>query len=457
MHRTMTDDEEGETMTETSGGRRGRWDAVLDYALVLAIIYNSNSMWALVPDQFALSCFVLAAVALCYYVVHVVRGRTRLRGSLVPMAVIMLCTVAGQALLAAVHRDGSFLDGIWFQYALILPLLTGCILVQGRDSFRSSFLPRLVILSALFAGVGTVLWFLSSFLGLPAPFTQHLTWTSGGEVGSYFGLYYNVQDMLWGDGKIWRNSSIFNEPPCAAAFYAIVLAADLYLVPGKRTARRWWCDAALVAALVTSTSTSAYLYLIILALPFAAGRLYRAFLHRGKRFAVGMLAGLGTVCVVVGAIIVIHKIATSGSGQTHLIDYVVGMRLWLQHPWFGFGMEADGQIWWYYMIYYRGGLGYTSGLFFMLIHGGVLLALYALVPWAMLLLASRDWRQMWVAALIVFMFVTAAVQNFALLLLMFAYGYACLAWRLRQRARARARATITEETTGKEAVHVAVQ
>lgn len=50
---------------------------------------------------------------------------------------------------------------------------------------------------------------------------------------------------------VWRNSSIFNEPPCAVAFYGMVLAIDLYI--GKKV--HWGADLCIIGALVTSLST----------------------------------------------------------------------------------------------------------------------------------------------------------------------------------------------------------
>ena len=85
---------------------------------------------------------------------------------------------------------------------------------------------------------------------------------------------------------------------------------------------------------------------------------------------------MSIAAVVAGTRIVISKMATSYSGQTHLLDFTEGFRIWWQRPLTGFGFDSDEYIWTHYMSAYRDGMGYTSGLLFLLIHGGLVLALY---------------------------------------------------------------------------------
>ncbi|MEE1296280.1 MAG: polymerase [Bifidobacterium sp.] len=427
-------------------------DVIMDYGLILAVIYNSNSMWALVPDQFKLSCHVLGIVALAYYMIIVVVGKSSqwLERSLKPMGIIMVATIAGQCILALVHGDHSYRDSLWFQYAIILPLLVGCFLMCGRRYVLERFLPRLVRLAALFAGVSTILWFLSSFCHVPPFNMERLEWTSGNKVGSYLGLYYNVQDMSWHGGKIWRNSSIFNEPPCAAAFFGIVLAADRYLIPGKRTVGRNWCAMALAAALVSSCSTGGILYLLMIYVPWLGRLAYHRLLPHGRRTSIGVLVSVGLAGVLVGIFVVMGKVTGSYSGQTHWRDLTEGMRIWAERPLAGFGFASDKYVWQHYLSHYRKGMGYTSGLVFMLARGGLVLAIYALVPWMCLAVCRRNWEQTYFALIIMVMFLTVPVQNFALLLVVYAYGYCCLWWRRHRGHQSASMASIDESPYTKE-------
>lgn len=246
---------------------------------------------------------------------------------------------------------------------------------------------------------------------------------------SYADVYYNVQDAHVLGMTVWRNSSIFNEPPCAAAFYGVVLAIDLYI--GKKV--HWRADLCIIGALVTSLSTGGALYVLVLLVPL----LWKAMLQiqrRGLRYALLSVAALVSIAAVVaGTHIVISKMATSYSGQTHLLDFTEGFRIWWQRPLTGFGFDSDEYIWTHYMSAYRDGMGYTSGLLFLLIHGGLVLALYMIVPFVLLVLGSHNWHVWYFAGYVMIVFITAPVQNCAFLLLVAAYGYASFIWRYSRR------------------------
>lgn len=402
----------------------------MDYVLVLAAIYNSNSLWALASDNFSLSCFVLFAACILYILWCWCGRRRDLYRAGYAMLLLALVTVIGQLGLMLAHNGSGYANGTWFQYALIIPALTGCLLMRGREYVRIVFCERLVFVAAVFAAISVVLWFASSFLLLPPSHVERMNWVHNiPPIYSYLDVYYNVQDAHMMGMTVWRNSSIFNEPPCAAAFYGVMLAIDLYA--GKKA--HWIADICLVGALITSLSTGGVLYVLLLLVPL----LWKAMVHvrrTGLRYAVLSIAALVSIAAVVaGTRIVISKIATSYSGQTHLLDFTEGFRIWWQRPLTGFGFDSDEYIWTHYMSAYRDGMGYTSGLLFLLIHGGLVLALYMIVPFVLLVLGSHDWHVWYFAGFVMIVFITAPVQNCAFLLLVAAYGYASFIWRYSRR------------------------
>ena len=89
-------------------------NALMDYALVLAIIYNSNSLWALAGDNFSLSCFVLLAVCMAYMLCCWREARHRLHRVGSAMLVLVLATVIGQLVMAVSHGGiGGTRTGTW--------------------------------------------------------------------------------------------------------------------------------------------------------------------------------------------------------------------------------------------------------------------------------------------------------------------------------------------------------
>lgn len=428
----MTSDHNIITRPAATGVQRhvGAIDAVADYALILAVIYNSNSLWALAGDHFSLSCITMFFVALAY-LVYAWWRRTRLaRQVLAVIVALALFTLIGQLILAVAHGSG-LTSGIWVQYALILPTLAGCLLMRGQQYIVSHLLPRLVYVAAFFAAVSVVLWLLTSFLPLPPTRVTTMNWTAdAAPLHSYLGLYYNVQDAHVLGMTVWRNSSIFNEPPCASAFYGTVLAFDLYVV---RRPHHWIADLCIVGALLTSLSTGGMLYVLVLFVPLV----WKAMAHiRSTKVRYACMGGAGllsVIAVIAGVYLAISKIATSYSGQTHLKDFTVGLRIWWDHPLVGFGFYSDDYLWQHYISSYRSGMGYTSGLMFLLIHGGLILTLYMIVPWVLMLWGEHDWHIWYFAAFILLVFVTVPIQNCAFLLLAAAYGYARFIWRYNER------------------------
>ena len=413
------------------GARRMRiLDACMDFALVFAIIYNSNSLWALAGDNFSLSCIVLCLVGMAYVLWCWWLHRARARRTGYAMCALMAATVVGQLIMTIAHGGSGFTDGTWFQYALIVPILLGCMLMRGRDYLRTVLFVRLVWVAAAFAAISVLLWFATSFLMLPPSHWETLAWVHDAPpIASYLDVYYNVQDAHVLGMTVWRNSSIFNEPPCASAFYGIVLAIDLYVVKKPH----WIADVCLIAALATSLSTGGVLYILLLLVPL----LWKAMWHvRRKALRYTLLTGaavVSLVAVVVVVRLVVSKLATSYSGQTHLLDFTEGVRIWWQHPLVGFGFNSDAYIWTHYMSAYRDGMGYTSGLLFLLIHGGLVLGIYMLAPFVLMVAGERDWHAWYAVGFTMLVFITTPIQNCAFLLLMAAYGYASFIWRYRAR------------------------
>lgn len=408
---------------------RGVVNTLMDYVLIVAIIYNSNSLWALAPNHFPLSYRILGIVGIIYLLWCWPRSTMQTKYTGYAVCSLMAVTAIGELVFAMAHGTVYF-RGTWFQYMLVIPVLLGCLLMRGKDYVYRVLFTRLVRVAAILAAISILLWFASSFLGLPPTHTETMQWSQNApRIYSYLGVYYNVQDAYVMGMHMWRNSSIFNEPPIASAFYGAVLASDLYLARKSHVA----ADLCIIGALITSLSTGGILYTIMLLVPL----LWKALWHiRHSELRMTSLIGATafSFMVAVGAIRMVKaKIETSFSGQMHLLDFIEGMRIWWKRPWVGFGLDSDAYIWTHFMSVYRDGLGYTSGLLFLLIHGGVLLGLFLVAPIVMMVVGSRDWRTWWVAVFLLIVLITVAVQNCAFFLFMAAYGYASFIWRYQER------------------------
>lgn len=402
-------------------------NAFLDFLLILAVLYNSNSVWALAKDQFSVSCFVLLSISVIYYSFLCFRKCHRSHYTIVPVVVISSLTFIMQVAIAFVHDGEGLLDGTWFQYTLIIPALLGIFLIRGKNYIYKFFLPRLINLSVIIGVSGIVLWFLACFTGLPPTSMTRLMWASGEEIDSYFGLFYKIQPITVAGMSIWRNTSIFPEAPMAAVYYGIILALNV-LVSKQKGLKN---IIALTIVLITTMSTSAYMYILVLMFAYFSNKSTVNDLRESKIKMLTMLL-TATFLVFVLICIGVNKITDSTSGMTHLDDFIQGFRIWKDAPMFGFGFESDDYIWQEYLSYYRGGLGYTSGVLFLLMHGGVIALVMLIVPLLAWMFASPSKDSTYFALFLFLILLTVVVQNCGVFILCLSLGYANYVWENRR-------------------------
>lgn len=405
--------------------KENKADLILDFFLILTIIYNSNSVWALANDQFALSCFALFGVSLIYYLYYLMQKKYLLQKTLVPVLIVACATIIVQLSISLAHNGEGLLNGSWIQLTFILPLFIGCMLARGKEYVYNIFLLRVVKISSVLCGLSILFWILCNFFGMPPVSQTSLNWTSGSSMGSYYNLFYQIQSIGFGSSNLWRNVSIFPESPQAAVFYGLMLGIDLLLI--KKT--NYVCAITLSIGLFTALSTSAYLYLLFLWFSFLFIKLIN---NSNKNEAKVLISALLIVLICISCVairIVSSKISGSYSGLTHLTDITEGVRIWLDNPVFGFGFESDEYIWSHYLINYRSGMGYTSGLIFCLIHGGIPFLLTYIIPIVFFFTFSCDALHKTFAIFLLLIYITVVVQNFGLFIYCLSLGYISFIWR----------------------------
>ena len=370
----------------------------LDYALIATIIYNSNSVYALQNDHFALSCFTLLAMSILYALISWITtcNQRRKQGIFVACAVAVP-TLALQLLLNAVHRDGSLFSGTWVQYTLILPLLVGGLTARGFEYCRQYLFPRIFNSAFIIAIVSLFFWLFSDF-GIIHPTSTSTSGMFGNStvVRSYWGIYFNIQPMNIAGHTVWRNSAIFYEPIMLCVF--IVIAISLHVLLNQSKA--WVRSAIMVIVMLSSLATSGYVYIALLSIPLYFVLLMK--IIRNQQANLWWLKILypaaGILGIIVVCWIVFTKINTTSSGTDHFNDIIYGSQ-------------------------FRNGLGYTSGLIYLLIHGGIALAIVALMPILLLLIYARSWRQRYFAFLLLCILIFAIVQNSAIFIFGIAVCY----------------------------------
>ncbi|NEG70352.1 hypothetical protein [Bifidobacterium choloepi] len=390
-----------------------------DYLLIIAIVFNANSVYALGYGKFAASCFALAISSGLYFLLGLLLHRDVWQRTTLIVILLASCTLVIQLLLAAVHSDGSFSSGIWIQYTVALPLMAGGFICRGYDIVRRGILVSLTWFGTLIALISLVFWSLSNFAGLQASKTLPMLWADNGTIYSYYNLYYNVQQMYVGSTLFWRNCGVFSEPPMYAAFLGIILALNIYI----REKENRFCSIIVSITLLTTLSTGSLIYLAMLWLP----KIYQNTIQKRKTVIRYFWLFLATIIVFFAVIYLTsainEKISDTHSGKTHFADLIYGTQIWLDNPFFGHGLNSDDFIWSNYMIFFRAGLGYTSGILYLLIHGGILLGLCAIIPLILGIAKSRNWQDRYFILFVVFVFIFAVVQTDAIFIFSLAFCY----------------------------------
>lgn len=213
----------------------------------------------------------------------------------------------------------------------------------------------------------------------------------------------------------------------AAVYYGIILALNV-LVSKQKGLKN---IIALTIVLITTMSTSAYMYILVLIFAYFSNKSTVNDLRESKIKMLTMLL-MATFLVFVLICIGVNKITDSISGMTHLDDFIQGFRIWKDAPVFGFGFESDDYIWQEYLSYYRGGLGYTSGVLFLLIHGGVIALVMLIVPLLAWMFASPSKDSTYFALFLFLILLTVVVQNCGVFILCLSLGYANYVWENRR-------------------------
>ncbi|MBW3093428.1 hypothetical protein KIH79_10950 [Bifidobacterium sp. 82T10] len=387
---------------------------VLDYILVISLLLASNSIYALKNDDLWLYCLILLVVSLIHLIWNTICIGKKILQYLCIGLFIFFPSFLVQLLLEAIHHDGSFYSYTWIQYVLILPILVVDLLLSGL-SIIEKFVNTVFVISV----ISLFFWVLSSFFKLSPTSSFQIEWSTGGNVDSYYGLYFNSQPIYFGSQKIWRNSSIFSEPLILCAIVAMALYFMLFIIKRYNYIYLF----VFVLTVFSSTSTSGILYLILIAFPFMLNYFIN---HKSKLIRTIFLV---VVPIIILAFLLVMynvasaKIASTVSGQTHRNDILYGINAWLDSPFAGYGLKSDDFIWNNYLSLFREGVGYTSGFIFFAIHGGILLSMLVLFPSFLVLLFNNKWEYKYFAFFVLFIFFFAVVQNLSCFVLCIALCY----------------------------------
>lgn len=199
------------------------------------------------------------------------------------------------------------------------------------------------------------------------------TWDTSA-IRTFYNLYYEAQFIKTnGTHVIARNCGIFSEAPMYNFVLCTAVASEIFLSNKKQ----WWKVIILSITIITTLSTTGYLFLIITILLYLANIIFSDKGMNIHKIAFITLTILGIL--MMGGIL-IHKMMTiSGLGSMNVRnDHLIAcIKAWMDSPVLGVGYENQEAI----MQYEKYQQGMSVGITYLLATGGILLSSLILIPY----------------------------------------------------------------------------
>lgn len=202
----------------------------------------------------------------------------------------------------------------------------------AKDKY--SVLYKFSSLISILSLYSTFLWLFCSFLQVvPMPHMILNNWAENEFVPSFYYVYFETQAHSFFGMEIVRNSAIFSEGPMFAICLYTALLIELLL---KENINKWHVSF-LLAGILTSTSTTAYIVtMIIFTLRFVSKQ------KNMIRLIIVYLPVIAIVLLFVFGILLQEKESSNAvSYYTRLSGYTKGWEVFMDNPMFGKGFYSQ--------------------------------------------------------------------------------------------------------------------
>lgn len=242
------------------------------------------------------------------------------------------------------------------------------------------------------------------------------TWDTS-TIRTFHNLYYEAQFIKTnGTTLIARNCGVFAEAPMYNFVLCIALDVELFLSQKVH----WWKIIILIITIITTFSTTGYLFLIITILLYFGGMIFSNEGMKIYKISFGILTLIGALSSVG---ILIQKMTTiSGSGSVNVrTDHLLAcIKAWLESPIIGVGYQNQDAV----MNYETYKQGISVGLPYFLAIGGILLGTFIIFPYFITIKESLKKRHFDIVifeTLFLVIYFFTAVTEFPILTLFIAY------------------------------------
>lgn len=351
--------------------RLPRIDDVLHFVFAVLLLLSCFSVYYMVYSKIIdYSCLAVTGILAVYKIskpgsLKRLRRKSTIKLVLLYFLMVLIVTICMQ------NTGASYV----IRYLYFYPL--SIIVIASRPYDENMRLLSMISKIIYFLAISsTLVWILGPLLNIVSPIGSYdVFWGYQSKYSNYFGVLFttSIQSKFFFDQRILRNLCIYPEGPFTSLVFTIGFATEMFLDSSKMNLKRL---IVYVVAIVSTISTTGMLMIfLILALKYMQSQVGKGSIRNGSYIFRTFIIPI--VLIIVGYIAAMYvlelkQVNDIGNYLAHLQDLQNGFADFLKKPLTGYGyaytaLSAYGNN--------------TSGLFKILIYGGILFGAFFLFPY----------------------------------------------------------------------------
>lgn len=345
---------------------------VSEYLLVLLLILSTETVFS--REYGRTNYFPYLVIFFLIFVSFLNLGKIR-----ISRRTILYVIIYFSALIPVFFRTLQFNPGgvrkLFLDAVLLFPLSIVCTTFVIRRGEIRELIRKFQNLICWLCALSLFFWVFGSILKIiPVNTFRVIEWGNIRTIGGYYNIYFETQGIdVFGLGNYWRNTFVFTEGPMYSLVLCIALIYELLL-----SEKTNWLRVILITITMFSVfSTTGFLVLFC---AYFAKLLFTDSRSPLRRVAILSSMIVSLPLLVSQLIKLILEKSQTGSATWRYDDFFTGLKTWLQHPFLGSGFGNDLAIVRNMTMSFRKNMGYSNGIFQILVYGGIILFLIYLLP-----------------------------------------------------------------------------
>lgn len=345
-------------------------DGLLESILVILMILNCNSIYGRLATTTLYIEELTTIFAVLLFIICTKKTNVRNKTF---FFLIGIGTISILYLIAryAISDKRNFI----LQFLVFLPCIVIYMSQKGAERKVLDIYKRFSDYIFIISTLSTTVWLLAEIVHVINPnVTANITWGTTHTVQGFYGLFFETQMENTFGLYLYRNTGIFCEAPMHSLVLTLALIYELFLKKEKSRTR-------IIILSLYILTTFSLTGILCIAIAFLLE--YWQSMQSKKRIIRVLYYTLFYALILVAIISANYLInikSSTGSYSVRMIDYIVGMRAWIDNPIFGKGYNVLSTFYEYktsLMIdagLHNSGMGFSNSLTAILGQGGLALA-----------------------------------------------------------------------------------